>query len=129
MNKKKIEMWKFRTLIKDFMGRIALDYRDQMLDDTIDALLAYLADLCTNGTYSELYEETYEKISGTPGGEDFYLTQEETFTLVIEVCALHICHWGFRMKEVLALLFAMRYDPENNKKDITIWNELVNVAL
>ena len=129
MNKKKIEMWKFRTLIKDFMGRIALDYRDQMLDDTIDALLAYLADLHTNSTYNELEKETYEKISGTPGGEDFYLTQEETFTLVIEVCALHICHWGFRMKEVLALLFAMRYDPENNKKDITIWNELVNVAL
>lgn len=126
MGKKGLKMQKFAALIENFMREIGLKYRDRLLDDAINELIIYFGDLSLNTAYYELYKETYEKISGTPGQEDLYLTEEELFTLVIELCALHIYEWDFRMKEVLALLFAMRYSPENHKEDIEIWKELVN---
>jgi len=126
IDRKGLEIWKFGTLISNFTGEIDLAYRNLLLDSTIDALFAYHADLCMNSTYDKLYEETYEKISGTPRRKDLYLTEEELFTLIIEICALHIYQWGFKMKEILALLFAMRYSPENHKEDIEIWKELIN---
>ena len=128
IDRKGLEIWKFGTLISNFTGEIDLTYRDLLLDSTIDALFAYHADLCMNSTYDELYEETYEKISGIPRRKDLYLTEEELFTLMIEICALHICQWGFKMKEILALLFAMRYSPENHKKDIAIWKEILTAS-
>jgi len=128
IDRKGLEIWKFGALISNFMSEIDLEYRDLFLDSTVDALFAYNADLCTNSTYNELEKETYEKMSGTPEKEDLYLTEDELFTLTIEICALHICHWGFKMKEILALLFAMRYDPENHKKELAIWKKILKAT-
>jgi hypothetical protein len=129
MDRKGFEMQNFGILNSNFMTEISLEYRDLLLDSTVDALSAYNADLCTNSAYNELEKETYEKMSGANGKEDLYLTKEEFFTLTIEFCALHICHWDFKMKEILALLFAMRYDPENHKKELAIWEkELLKVT-
>ena len=41
---------------------------------------------------------------------------------------MHIYKRNFRMKEVLSILFSIRYSQENHKKDIEIWKELINAT-
>ena len=96
------------------------------LENTIETFLGCVGELSTNSIYYKKDDKIYENSSESLDRGDFYLTEEELFTLVIELCAMHIYKWNFRMKEVLALLFAIRYSPESHKKDIAIWKELVN---
>lgn len=143
MNKRKWKLWQLDSFVIEFMSKIWEEYKDQLPEDTVDELVTFLGDpatlentietflgcvgeLSTNSIYYKKDDKIYENSSESLDRGDFYLTEEELFTLVIELCALHIYEWDFRMKEVLALLFSMRYSPENHKEDIAIWKELIN---
>jgi len=126
MNKRELKMWDFDGLITPFTSEILKKYKNRLSEDTLDALFAYFADLCTNCTYDDLFKETYEKMSGTPERMDLPMNEEELFTLMIELCAVHIYEFNFKMKEFLFLLFAMRYSPETQKNNIEFWKQLLN---
>jgi hypothetical protein len=119
MDKKGLEMRHVGGLIEIFMHKLCWEeHRYQLPEDDIEHFIIYIGDI---PMYD--YEEIYEKISGNPSSDDLWLSEEILFTLIIDVCAAYIYAWNFKMKEILALLFAMRYNPENHKKDIAIWKE------
>ncbi|VHO04424.1 hypothetical protein [Candidatus Rhabdochlamydia sp. T3358] len=121
MDEKGLEMRKVEALIESFMDKLCWEeYRYQLPEDEIESFITYIGDI---PMYD--YEEIYEKISGNPSFDDLWLSEETLFTLVIDVCAAYIYAWNFTMKGILALLFAMRYSPENHKKDIAIWKEVL----
>lgn len=121
MDKKGLEMRKFEELIEIFMRKLCLEeYRYQLPENEIESFITYIGDI---PMYD--YEEVYEKISGNSSFDDLWLNEETLFTLVIDVCAAYIYAWDFTMKEILALLFSIRYRPENHKKDIAIWKEVL----
>lgn len=143
MDKKKWKLWQLNSFIMEYMHKIWEGYKDQLPEDTVDELVIFLGDpatleemietflgcrgdLSTNSIYYKKNDKIYENHLKALDRADFYLTEEESFTLIIELCAMHIYKWNFRMKEVLGLLFAIRYSPENHKKDIAIWKELLN---
>lgn len=146
MEKRGWRLGQFTNLIRDFMNKIWEEYRNQLPEDTVDELIFYLGDpatmenvietliiclgeLSTTSIYYNKHNKKYENPLEAIERGVFYLNEEELFTLMIELCAVHIYEWDFKMKEILALLFSIRYNPESHKKDIMIWKELVNVTL
>ena len=115
---------KFEDLLRDFMDGIVFKYQHKLSEPELDDFHVYYSDICFNTSYRKLYEQIYEKMTGDSGLVGLLLTEETAYTLVIELCARHVYKWDFKLKEVLILLFALRYISDNYFEDVSMWKGL-----
>ena len=113
---------RFSDLLKEFTREIFVQYQDRLQPAAFDDLNVYYSDLCY--AYHDTYEEIYKRMTGNSGLEVRLLTKEALFTLVIEMCAMHIYKWDFHLKELLILLFAIRYSSGNDKDEVSMWKAI-----
>ena len=80
----------------------------------------------TPSTWESVYVSTFGKdypIDSRP------LNEHEIFTLLIEMSALYIHKYGFRLEGFLNLLFQMRYKPESCERECKLWRDGIQFFL
>lgn len=111
----------FADLIGWFLDEIYSRYRHRLVEAALSDLEVYYSDTLYNGSYPDLYEKTYKRMTGNTGLKTHLLTEETLFTLTIEMCAINVYKWGFYLKEILILLFTIRYSMESDQDEIKMW--------
>lgn len=122
MSHKKFDEKKSRELVICFFNRLHAECQP-LLGSTKLERLRYIVDLFGNDpTGPEIWKTTYQM---TFGKSLELISEEEILTTLIGFCAKLTHSWEFNLTGLIDLLFLIRYQPEKNEKEYTIWKEVI----
>jgi len=103
-----------------------------------NAILSFTKDLSEkNPSFSKLFnhlkdssgafedwKNNYLTVRGRTLSPEQLLTQEEVFTTLIELCSLYIYKFGNDFRDILRLLYLIRYVPEHHEEQ-RLWEQTI----
>lgn len=120
-----------------FLQKLLEQNPDRFSKETMEAWVKYLNVYTTDLPKAELWKQVYKIAVGRPITEETRLTPEEVFTLMSQHCALHVYRHGYKLGDLLNLLFLMQvrldkfytetelWCPDKCKKETQLWREVV----
>jgi len=112
-------------IIGDFTSSLWEHCKERFSPETVETLAIYLTilfgDPGTLGTWKRAYAAAF----GHPFSKEKFLTEEEIYISMVELCAMYVHKYRFELNPLLDLLFAIKYRPEEFPTESAFWKDSV----
>ncbi len=117
-------------LVFTFTDALWRECKERFSEDTLEDMGNYLGALHGDPAIPDDWKEAYSRAFGREYPSDRPpLNETEIFTTMIEICAMYIYRFQFKLEELLQLLFLMRYRPNDYVKECALWQEGIQYYL